>query len=551
MPSSHTPVPGTVQLIDTDGTLNLKHGRQAREIVLVPQPTSDPEDPLRWNHSRKLKNAICAMGWCFFVGAIISGLSPAYILIEKDTGVSIADLSTGNGILFLFLGFGTLISQPLALAYGRRIVLITSILITTGLTFWTAFVNSRAEFFINRILLGISASPQETLIEIIIADIFFTHDRGFYMGAYSWTLFSGAFLSPVVTGYVAQELGWRWIQYILTMVSFGVLCVTFFLFEETMFYRDFSDGHHDAAQMAAVTADSVAAGSGDENEKGDISGQAVVSSEQHVEGTMAEDVYTASSKTYKQKLRLWGYHDQRPANPFKVFFLPFKLLFTFPTLFFSGILVGGILAWYNVVGGSLALILGNPPYNFTANKIGLTYLASVAGVTIGSFLSGWMTDLVAVKLARRNGGIMEPEARLWMATVALIVHPAGCLLYGVGASYHIHWIGVVFGLGLISVTLPMGSSLAFTYVLDSYKELSGEAVVSVILVRNSMGFAFGYAVVPMISNLGLRYAFVLITALGFLVWSSAILMIYVGKPIRRFTAQKYWNLVEKHDSHVH
>jgi hypothetical protein len=55
----------------------------------------------------------------------------------------------------------------------------------------------------------------------------------------------------------------------------------------------------------------------------------------------------------------------------------------------------------------------------------------------------------------------------------------------------------------------------------------------------------------MISNLGLRYAFVLITALGFLVWSSAILMIYVGKPIRRSTAQKYWNLVEKHDSHVH
>jgi MFS family permease len=427
------------------------------------------------------------MGWCFFVGAIISGLSPAYILIEKDTGVSIADLSTGNGILFLFLGFGTLISQPLALAYGRRIVLVSSILITTGLTFWTAFVNSRAEFFINRILLGISASPQETLIEIIIADIFFTHDRGFYMGAYSWTLFSGAFLSPVVTGYVAQELGWRWIQYILTMVSFGVLCVTFFLFEETMFYRDFSDGQHDAAQMAAVTAESLGAGSGDENEKGEISGQAEVSSQQRVESTMTEDVPTGSFETYKQKLRLWGYHDQRQANPFKVFFLPFKLLFTFPALFFCGVLVGGILAWYNVVGGSLALILGNPPYNFTANNIGLTYLASVIGVTIGSFLAGWMTDFVAVKLARRNGGIMEPEARLWMATVALIVHPAGCLLYGVGASYHIHWIGVVFGLGLISVTLPMGSSLAFTYVLDSYKELSGEAVVSVILVRNSMG----------------------------------------------------------------
>lgn len=199
-----------------------------------------------------------------------------------------------------------------------------------------------------------------------------------------------------------------------------------------------------------------------------------------------------STKTYLQKLKIWGFRHPKQPNTFKLFFLPLQLLFMLPGMVFGGFLVGGILAWYNVVGGSLALILGNAPYNFSANNIGLTYLACVVGVSIGCFLSGWMSDALALRLARRNGGVMEPEQRLWTCVIALVMHPAGCLLYGVGASYHIHWVAVVFGLGLISITLPMGANLAFTYILDSYREVAGEGLVSAILIRNLMGEFYGF-----------------------------------------------------------
>lgn len=66
-----------------------------------------------------------------------------------------------------------------------------------------------------------------------------------------------------------------------------------------------------------------------------------------------------------------------------------------------------------------------------------------------------------------------------------------------------------------------------------------------------IGFAFGYAVVPMIDNLGLRYAFVLIAVLGLALWCSAIFMIYTGKHFRRTTAQSYWNLVERYGATAH
>ncbi|EHK24099.1 uncharacterized protein TRIVIDRAFT_45410 [Trichoderma virens Gv29-8] len=535
--TSEIPIPGTVQLVDVQGIFNVKHGQQSRDIVLVPQPTNDPGDPLRWTSQRKTKNIICAMVWCFFVAGMISGLSPAYILIEKDTGISIADLSTGNGILFLFLGWGTMITQCLALSNGRRLTLLVSIVLTTAVTLWTAYVQTRGEFFANRILLGIVASPQETLIEVIIGDLFFTHDRGFFMGAYSWTLWCGAFLTPVASGYVAQDLGWRWIQYILTFIGAGVTVVTFFFFEETMFYRD----HHvNLESNPQVTSDKKT------NEKS-------IEREDNSMSPSEPSAYDEqeSTKTYLEKLKFWGFRDPRQPSTFRLFFLPIQLLFMFPGMSFGGLLVGGILAWYNVVGGSLALILGNAPYNFSANNIGLTYLSCVVGVTIGCFLSGWMADTLALRLARRNGGVMEPEQRLWTCLIALVMHPAGCLLYGVGASYHIHWFGVVFGLCLISITLPMGANLAFTYILDTYKEVSGEGLVSAILIRNMMGFAFGYAVVPMINNLSLRYAFVLIAILGLAVWCTAIVMIYVGKSLRRGTAQSYWNLVERYGAKAH
>ncbi|KAL4953953.1 major facilitator superfamily domain-containing protein [Aspergillus filifer] len=542
-------LPGTVKLIDMQGLLNVKHGHGKREIILVPQPTDDLDDPLRWTQSRKMTSVISAMTWCFFIGFMISGLSPAYILIESHTGISVADLSTGNGILYLFMGWGTMITQSLALKYGRRPVLVGCMVLVTAMTVWTAFVRSRGEFFANRILLGIFASPQETLIEIIIGDVFFTHDRGFYMGAYTWSLFCGAFFSPVASGYIAQAMGWQWIQYILAFVGAGVTVLTFFFFEETMFFRDHSSASAETLDGIPSLIEGVAA---DAEKTGET--KPAITTDQHppsVHNASTPSSPQGTTRPYLAKLKIWGYQHPEQPNPFATFLMPIQLLFTFPAMFFSGLLVGGTLAWYNVMGGSMALILGSAPYNFSTNTIGLTYLACAVGVTIGCGVSGWMSDLVAIWLARRNGGIMEPEQRLWICLVALVVHPAGCLLYGVGASYGIHWGGVVVGLGLIAMTFPLGGCLAYTYILDCYKEMAGQGLVSAILIRNLMGFAFGYAVVPMINTLSVRYAFVLVALLGELVWLMGVAMIYFGKPLRRVTARRYWDLVEKVGAKAH
>lgn len=44
--NAHDDVPGTVHLIDTDHQSDSRHDGRLHDIVLVPQPSNDPEDPL-------------------------------------------------------------------------------------------------------------------------------------------------------------------------------------------------------------------------------------------------------------------------------------------------------------------------------------------------------------------------------------------------------------------------------------------------------------------------------------------------------------------------
>lgn len=73
-PESGAHVPGTVPLIDNTAgpdavSSRLKHGEgKNSHIVLVPQPTNDPNDPVNWSNTEK-NLVIAILGF----GAIING----------------------------------------------------------------------------------------------------------------------------------------------------------------------------------------------------------------------------------------------------------------------------------------------------------------------------------------------------------------------------------------------------------------------------------------------------------------------------------------------
>jgi hypothetical protein len=53
-------IPGTVHLVDLEGTIHALHASGGqRDIVLVPAPSANPDDPLNWSPRRKLQFLAC------------------------------------------------------------------------------------------------------------------------------------------------------------------------------------------------------------------------------------------------------------------------------------------------------------------------------------------------------------------------------------------------------------------------------------------------------------------------------------------------------------
>ena len=71
--------------------------------------------------------------------------------------------------------------QPLALQYGKRPVYIFSIFATMAIQIWAPYTRSNGQWIANKILQGFFGAPIESLCEISMTDVYFTHERGYYI----------------------------------------------------------------------------------------------------------------------------------------------------------------------------------------------------------------------------------------------------------------------------------------------------------------------------------------------------------------------------------
>jgi len=76
--------------------------------------------------------------------------------------------------------------------------------------------------------------------------------------------------------------------------------------------------------------------------------------------------------------------------------------------------------------------------------------------------------------------------------------------------------------------------------VDSFKKIPGESLVSLVRVRNTMTFAFSYAITPWIHSSGLQNTFI---AVGIIARVSGFVFLPViryGKSLRAKAAMRYW-----------
>ncbi|KAI9739248.1 MAG: hypothetical protein M1834_007461 [Cirrosporium novae-zelandiae] len=534
-------IPGTVHLVDLEGTMHTKHASGGhRDIVLVPTPSNDPNDPLNWSPRRKLLSTTCMCVYTLMVGIASALIYSVETPITEATELTLDNLNSGTGYLFLLAGWGCLFWQPIALQYGKRPVYLISTLANTAIQIWAPHTKTNGQWIAKNILQGFFSAPIESLCEISITDLYFTHERGFYMALYALFLAGSNFLAPILAGFINDGQGWQWVLYwggIFCGIGFVFL---FFFMEETNYHRALttnfisSSGNQTPSPQAHTSPEVI-----DEKKVAPEMEQCTLND------TETGIAQSYKEKTYLQKIALFQKADLGQPNRLLGMVQRPLIFLTFPVIFFSGFSYGSYLVWFNVLNGTSSLILGNSPYNFKSSMVGLSYISTLLGVIVAAIYTGKFGDWFMIRLARKRNGIMEPEYRLWLFGFCVVALPFGLILWGVGAAHHVHWFGLLFAMGVIACCNTIGITLSVNYCIDSYRDLSGEAIITVIVVRNTMSFAIGYGLTPWVTDMGYQNAFIVAAFIGLAQALTFLVFVKYGKTLRKRSIARYWKYVKE------
>jgi MFS family permease len=335
-----------------------------------------------------------------------------------------------------------------------------------------------------------------------------------------------------LAGFIADGAGWQWVMYFATIFLAVCSVIIFFFLEETIYFRKGTESLEVVYAADAAKKDDAC----EHNEQ-------PANSASGCHGTEAGTATPRKSRL--QKLALVTKLPGRPTHKHMAWqvWQSLTIPIFFPNILWAGILYGSNLALYSVINGTISMILGSSPYNFRPTMVGVAYLSPFVFGGAASIWAGKLADHFAIKLAKRNGDVREPEHRLWILSVSALMASGGMLMWGVGASQEAHYMVLIIGIGITTFGVVCASAISLAYATDCFEAMAGESLVSIMIIRNTIGFAFSYAITPWIDAMGLQDCFISVSLISFFCTYTFLAVVFWGKSWRRLSAKRYWQFV--------
>ncbi|KAH8758521.1 major facilitator superfamily domain-containing protein [Hyaloscypha sp. PMI_1271] len=460
--------------------------------VLIPQPSSDPNDPLNWSWTKKHVVLIIVSMTAFLpdygsaTGAVALIPQAAIWGMTEDT---VNHSQAGNVFM---LGPGGLATIILAAYFGRLPVLWYFVIIALLTAAWCAAATSFNSFMAARVLNGFFSTVAQGGGLMFIKDIFFFHEHPRKINIWAGFVILSPYFGPLFTAFILNVTKWEWGFWLLTiMTAVCFLLITFFG-EETFYNR-----HIPASQQAVPKSH----------------WRRIVGIEQW--------------ESRKQRSTFW-----------EAFVRPWKVIAK-PTVLLSCTYYCFTFAWVVGINTTLSIFL-TPLYNFGLKQIGFFYFTPVVAALLG-FVSGhWLHDLAARVYMKRHNGILEPEARLaiiWFSTPFMI---AGLVLLGFCLENGYHYMVTSLAWGLYVFGIMVTTVAISSYNLDCYPEGSGEVGAWLNQSRTLGGFVISYLQVRWALKTGTETSFGTQAAvLGGMFFIVVILQIY-GKRMRTWSGRLHF-----------
>ncbi|KAF2481463.1 major facilitator superfamily domain-containing protein [Neohortaea acidophila] len=536
-------LPGTVRYFQViDGVLH------DEEIILNPKPTNSPNDPLNWSPWRKYWHAALVLFITGFTAATSNDAGAAGDGQLKDLDISYAVENTAAGVLFIGIGYWTLLASPMPWLWGRRVQYLICLMFSLIGAIWFANVQNVQDSIWNQLFVGASESCAEALVQLSLSDLFFQHQRGLTLGLYVLATSVGTFLGPLFAGLIANR-SWRWVGWVAAIITSVTIIVTFFGLEETMFYRDHYIG--EAPGLAPAVETSISPSDDEKkihNENPEFKVEPSVSGSDT--GSPAD-----RKRTYWQRIQIITPAPSMVGTGIKQYFgrlWHLMRIFTFPAVIFAGLQWGGQDAWLTFYLTIEEDNYYDAPWNYGNNAVAILNIPTLIGAVIGCIYGGWFSDVFVRWMAKRRGGISEAEDRLWLLYPSAILNPAGLMLFGIGSGDGWQWSkgnpGAYIGLGLIGFGWGCAGDLSMAYLMDAYPDTILEGMVGVAVINNTLAMIFTFTCSLWLAADGVGPTFIAIGVIDFFIQALTIPMQIWGKSFRRRTLERYRHFVEVRDA---
>ncbi|RPB28876.1 MFS general substrate transporter [Terfezia boudieri ATCC MYA-4762] len=478
-------VPGTVVLVKDvsqaqDGPIQidtrLKYDLSGpNPVLLVPQPSDDPNDPLNWPlWKRDVMLVLLCLESIIAVslGPILAANALTILLVFR-TGISGVALLTGYHLCGV--GVAGLLFVASARIWGTRHLYLLGGMLLVASSIWGALATSYKSFLWARILQGVAVCPFEALVNVSVGDMYPVHQRGMRMALSNLSLYGGAFFTPVIVGITSDRIGWRW-TFWLVVIFGGVLFPFIVFFVPETAYRRPAYLNLDISSKENLNAlDMTESGFHSSNE------------EKFDDVDVLEHPAPEKDSFLKTLLPFNG---RKTDDTFwKVLFRPLPLIFH-PAVFWGMLTQGTLIGWTVMIGVDIAWFYRLYPVNFNPAETGYSYAGGFFGGLVGFVLSGLLSDWSAKYLTRLNKGVYEPEFRIVLVILQMIF---GCLgLFGFGFTTNNlqkYPVGAsIFFFAIEVMGMVIGAVASALYIVDAHRNISIEAFTCLLLFKNFFSF---------------------------------------------------------------
>ncbi len=158
------------------------------------------------------------------LGALsIDAYLPALPTIARDFSSPLPAVQQTLTIYLCAFGFMSLFYGTLSDSFGRRPVIVTSLICYFASSFGAAFASSLGWLFFFRLLQGLSAGAGSVVGRAIVGDLFSGPEAQKIMSYISMVFGLAPALAPILGGWMLAEWGWRSIFYFITFFTFILL----------------------------------------------------------------------------------------------------------------------------------------------------------------------------------------------------------------------------------------------------------------------------------------------------------------------------------------